>query len=178
MNLLDLGVLGLLIVGTAWGGLRGFVRIAAILITVVLGSVVAARCYQPVAQFFGAFTDSNVIQDYGGMSVVFVGFAVLTGVIARLVMRGVVAAELGWLNRLAGLVAGAALGVALGGLLIATLTMWLPPESGVLNGSALYPHWLTALQQAERALPNEVAAHLERYRTYLATGGARARGAR
>ena len=108
------------------------------------------------------------------MIVVFVGFAILTGLIARLVMRGVAAAELGWLNRLAGLVTGAALGFALGGLLIATLTMWLPPESSVLNGSTLYPHWLAALQQAERTLPDNVAAHLERYQTYLETARSRA----
>jgi membrane protein required for colicin V production len=163
MNLLDVILVGLVGVGALWGLIKGFVRIMAMLVTLVAGGLVAARCYAPVAGVVAQIITNPTLQRYVAMGIVFLGFAIVVGLLARWITHWVVAVELGWLNRLAGLVGGAALGFATGALLISILTVWLPQDDTLFEASRLYPRWLALLRQAQAVLPPDLVARFDQY---------------
>jgi membrane protein required for colicin V production len=173
MNLLDMLLAGLVVAGALWGLLKGFVRITAMLVTLVVGGIVAARCYAPVAGVVAQVITNPTLQRYVAMTIVFVGFALVVGLLARWITHWVVAVELGWLNRMAGLAAGAALGFATGALLISLLTVWLPENDTLFEASRLYPRWLALLRQAETVLPPNLTAHFNLYYQHIRDGAGR-----
>ncbi len=167
MNLLDILLAGLVSAGALWGLIKGFVRITAMLVTLVVGGIVAARCYAPVAGVVAQVITNPALQRYVAMTIVFVGFALVVGLLARWITHWVVAVELGWLNRMAGLAAGAALGFATGALLISMLTVWLPENDTLFEASRLYPRWLAMLRQAQAVLPPELSARFDQYYQHM-----------
>ena len=167
MNLLDVLLAGLILAGALWGLIKGFVRITAMLVTLVAGGIVAARCYAPVAGVVAQVITNPALQRYVAMTIIFVGFALAVGLLARWITHWVVAVELGWLNRMAGLAAGALLGFATGALLISMLTLWLPKNDTLFEASRLYPRWLALLRQAHAVLPPDLAARFDQYQQHM-----------
>ncbi|HEX9594034.1 MAG TPA: CvpA family protein [bacterium] len=139
MNLLDGMLCALLIVLVLLGVLKGLVKIGAALGGLALAVLFAGRLSPVVAQMFAANGLPEGVAAVVAYGVVFLAIILVAAVAAWLVTRGLEAADVGWLNRLLGGVAGLAMGLVAGSGVILGWTALTGPESPSLRHSALAP---------------------------------------
>jgi membrane protein required for colicin V production len=139
MNLLDGMLCALLIALVVLGAWKGLVKIGATLGGLALAMVFAGHLSPLVARMFvanGLPEGVAAVVAFGG---VFLAIILAAALSAWLVTRGLEAANVGWLNRLLGAVAGLALGLVAGSGVILGWTALVGPDSQALRDSALAP---------------------------------------
>jgi membrane protein required for colicin V production len=154
MNLLDGMLCALLIILVILGVLKGLVKIGATLGGLALAVLFAGRLSPVVGRMFAANGLPEGIAAVIAYGVVFLAIILAAAVAAWLVTRGLEAADVGWLNRLLGALAGLAMGLVVGSGVILGWTALLGPDSVTLRDSALAPavvrgnDWLLATTPA------------------------------
>lgn len=114
MGTVDLMITILLVIGLADGLIKGFVRQVISLASLLVG-VVAGNMFCPTLA--GMFGDAgSALARSVAFLLVFLGVVVAGALVARLLGRLVSAADMGWLNRIAGGVLGAAKCLVLAGV--------------------------------------------------------------
>lgn len=153
MNILDLILLVLILILGIWGTSKGLVRMIAMAISIFVGSIVAVRFYPSIQNLIDVFVGNGQLSKYLSMIIVFIGFAFLVSLLAKLIQKFIKAVELAWLNRLGGFAAGCVIGFIISSLIIIFLTVWLPPDNSYLNKSVLYPVWVDTVEKAKPLIP-------------------------
>ncbi len=170
MNVLDIAI-AIVLAGTAlYGLLKGFVRIAVGVAGFGISLAFALRlCSEGPAWFSGVFASAEAAVIAAFVALLVLGL-IGTAFAAFLAHRLVKSAQISWIDRLA----GTALGVGGGSLLIAGLlvglTTFLPAGSRVLEDSALVPYAIRISDVAAHVLPPDMA---EVYRERRARLGVR-----
>ena len=109
MNWLDVVLLILIAVGAITGYRFGLVQAAASFVAVMIGIALASRIGDKLTPLFGLLTDDVKSQEVGGFVLVLVVMVLLGMIASAMVMKGLGAIKLGWVNSVGGLVLGALL---------------------------------------------------------------------
>ena len=102
MNVVDIAIGVILIVGLLWGLSRGFIRMLFGLAALVLGIIAAGRMFAFVAEKVLFFLPGERVSEVAGFAVVFLIVFLAIVLTARLIGKALKLAALGWLDRLAG----------------------------------------------------------------------------
>ncbi len=102
MNVVDIAIGVILIVGLLWGLSRGFIRMLFGLAALVLGIIAAGRMFAFVAEKALFFLPGERVSEVAGFAVVFLIVFLAIVLTGRLIGKALRLAALGWLDRLAG----------------------------------------------------------------------------
>ncbi len=157
MNGLDIAILVVAGLGVLWGLRRGVLRMATSIVALVAG-IYFASIYYPATRGF-ALSHLPI----GPTAAAVIGYAVVFllvfGVIqttGSILIRLVHTVSLGWIDRLAGGVAGGAIAIAVAGLVLMLLTAVLPADAALISQSKLAPRVLTYADAMLAYIPPEV----------------------
>ena len=104
MNWLDVVLLILIAVGAIAGYRFGLVQTAASFVAVIIGIALASRIGDKLTPLFELLTDDEKSQEVGGFILVLVVMVLLGMIASAMVMKGMEAIKLGWVNSVGGLV--------------------------------------------------------------------------
>lgn len=162
MNALDIAIATGCVLAVLLGAARGLVRLLLVTGFLVLGWWLALRYQIPVARTLIGVDDGPGV--LVGFVVVFFGVALAGGFLGRLVVKLLRAADLRWVDRLAGAGVGLLVAVLLAAAALLPLAAMLPPETPIVAESALAPPLLRLTGYLLPLVPEEVQAAYERRR--------------
>jgi len=168
MNSLDIALASLLALVALLGVLKGAARIVAGLAGLLVAAWAAHRFAPAAAHILvanGAPAGVAGIAAYAAIFAVVVGIFAVAGWLAT---RGLAAAALGWVNRLAGAAAGLVLGLLLGAALILATAALLGGDAPLLARSQLAEPVLQVGGWLAAAAPDSVRNRVGRERERLA----------
>lgn len=109
MNWLDVVLLILIAVGAIAGYRFGLIQSAASFVAVIIGIALASRMGNKLTPLFELVTEDETAQEVGGFVLVLLVIVLLGMIASSIVMKGLGAIKLGWLNSVGGLGLGALL---------------------------------------------------------------------
>lgn len=168
MNGLDVAIVVAGGLGIVSGLGRGVLRMATAIVALA-GAIYFASIYYPAARdltlrYIPTTSTAAAVIGYAFVFLVVLGVIQTTG---SVLMRLVRSANLGWVDRLAGGVAGGAIALALTGLALMLLTAVLPTNSDLLKHSELAPPVLRYTDALIAFIPPEVKSIYEAKRNEL-----------
>lgn len=153
-NWLDIVLVVVVVVSVIIGLIKGFVRELLGLIVIILGIIVAARFFGPVAKIAGKFISSPTAANFVGFLLVFLVVliigGILSGFITKLTKRG-----LGLVNNLLGGAVGLLEGILVAGAVVFALLAF-PVNKGGLMGSRLAPLVYQVTKTVVQFIPQEL----------------------
>jgi membrane protein required for colicin V production len=168
MNSLDFGIIAIVGLSALSGLSRGALRMATSILSLVLGIYAASIYYGRAAALAHKYlSTSPTMSAVIGYAAVFLIVVVVIEYAGATVVRLAQIIHLSWIDRLAGGVMGAAIGVILAGFLVVGLTALLPPNPEVLRDSRLAPQVLGYNQVLKAYVPPEVKKSYEEKRAEL-----------
>lgn len=153
MNLLDICIMAICVVLALLGLLKGFVRQAVSIAGLILGHILAVRYnaeVQKLLQF--DFPHAGVAAYLLALLAVYIAVRLL----GLLIERWIRGTKLSGLDRLLGLLAGAAKGALLSILLVFLLVVILPRNAALVKNSKLAPRVLVAAEWLEKVFPDQI----------------------
>lgn len=163
MNLADLVILIVLLVGFVTGLARGFVRGVMGLAGLVLGMMLAAGNYGRLAEYAPSFIPGESGAEIASFIVIFLVVVVLVGVVARIIARALRLAALGWLDRLAGAALGVVMAAVVAGVFLLVAVMAGFQDERILVESATAPRVLGVTDLVVGVLPVEARKSIEEH---------------
>ena len=144
MNLFDIAAIVVLSVLVVYGAVKGIVRLALGVASMVFGWILAVRFCEPVAAMIWGPPDPQragpSVAPLGAFAIIFLTVAIAAALLAWLTTRMLSAIQLRWADRLAGAGVGLLLGIALVCASTLPLVALLPVGAGLLSNSALAPY--------------------------------------
>ena len=140
MNILDFVLFTILAIALVRGFIRGAIRQVASLLGIIAGFVLAGHLYLGVLRLLRSHLPSVPHLAIFSYAAVFAATWLVTILLGAMVVRFSRAILMGWADRLLGGVLGMLKGAAVGVVLVAILTIFLPENSQVLTGSLLSAH--------------------------------------
>ena len=163
MNLADLVILIVLLIGFTAGLARGFVRGLLGMVGLVLGVMIAAGNYERLAALAPSFIPGERGAEILSFIVIFLVVIVLVGVVARIIAKALRLAALGWLDRLAGAALGVAMAAVVAGVLLLLAVMAGFEEEKLLVESSTAPRVLRVTDMVVGVLPSEARKSVEEH---------------
>jgi membrane protein required for colicin V production len=168
MNGLDVAIVVVSALGVVWGLSRGLLRMVTSIVALG-GALYFASVYYPQAReialkYLGVNATIAAVIGYAIVFLLVFGVIETSGTILVRLVRTV---HLGWIDRLAGGVAGGAVSIAVAGLALMLVTTILPTDAQLLKQSELTPHVLTYTDALMRYIPPEVRDIYDRKRREL-----------
>lgn len=162
MNGLDYAIIAAIAVGALYGLSRGALRMLTSVLSLIVAAYVASIKYEWVAgwvrhQFAANPTMSAVI----GYAVIFVAVFAVIEIAGRMAIRAAEIAHLNWLDRLGGLIFGAAIAAALTGIAVMLMTAVMPADARLLSQSQLARRTVAYNQTLLKYVPKEVKTAYE-----------------
>ena len=155
---LDAVLAAILVMALGYGLWKGFVRMALGVAGVVVTATLALRFAGEGPNWFRGILASRAAAQAAAFAVVFLLGTIATALVAWVAHRLVSAAQIGWLDRLAGgtvSVLGAAFLLA---ALFVTISVFVPGLAPVSRGSALAPYLWRVADLTALVLPPSMAA--------------------
>lgn len=143
MNLFDLAAIVAVSVLVVYGAVKGIVRLALWVASMVFGWILAVRFCEPVAALIWGPPDPQSgpsVAPLGAFAIIFLTVAIAAALLAWLTTRMLSAIQLRWVDRQAGAGVGLLLGIALVCAATIPLVAFLPVGAGLLRDSALAPY--------------------------------------
>jgi membrane protein required for colicin V production len=170
LNGLDYAIIAVIGLGTIYGFSRGALRMVTSLLSLI-GGLYAASLYHGAAanlasREFGAGAATARIIGYVAVFVlVFLAIEIAGNIVIRLIQL----VRMGWIDRLIGGAAGAALAAIALGFAIMAMMMLLPARAEILKNSLLAPELLTWDNALLNCIPPELKAQYESRRADFLT---------
>jgi membrane protein required for colicin V production len=155
MTWLDWVFLVVLVSSVVGSIVKGFVREAISLASVVIGIIVACWYFAPVGRFFVSFVKTQDIADLIGFILVFVGCVLAGSLISFVVSKFVQAASLQWFDRLLGAAFGLLRGWLIGSVLFLCLTAF-PVKLESVRDAKFAPYLLMGARVLSVMVPAEL----------------------
>ena len=135
MNWLDIVIIVIAAVFGLVGLWRGAIRTAFGIAGLVLGIILAGRCYQPFAALLspGGASWAGI----AAYAIILIATMIVAGVIGWIVAKLVHITLLGWLDRLVGGILGVGIGLLLVAAMLAIVSKYLPGSVETISQSAL-----------------------------------------
>jgi membrane protein required for colicin V production len=156
-SMVDFVILAILIYSIVRSTMRGFVREIYIVMAALVGSILAAWFYRPVANLFKDVVRTENLALFLGFSLIFVGTLVVGAVITWLITRFMKLAKLQWADRLLGAAFGFIRGWMIGAVILLALTAFEVQTERVRN-SMLAPYFLPGSRAIAVIAPYELKA--------------------
>jgi membrane protein required for colicin V production len=168
MNTLDIAIIVAVGFGVMAGLGRGLLQMAVSLIALA-GGIYFAYLYYPAVRDFTLkhVSVTPTVAAVIGYAVVFFVVAIIVHSAGAVLMRLVRTVNLGWIDRLAGGVAGGAIILAVVGLILMLMAAMLPADSALLKNSQLTPSVLHYTGALLAYIPPEVKTLYENKRKEL-----------
>jgi len=162
LNGLDYTIIAVIGLGVIYGFSRGALRMVTSLLSLI-GGLYAASLYHGAAadiagREFGAGTATARIIGYVA---VFVLVFIAIEIVGNMVIRLVQLVRMGWIDRLIGGAAGAALATIALGFVIMAMMVLLPPRAEILKNSQLAPELLNWDNRLLDRIPPELKEQYE-----------------
>ena len=155
MNVFD-GILLIILAGCSFVGLfKGFTKTVFSLGSVFIGLWIAPRLAEPVAGILQRSWSSEVGTQVLGFVISFliiVGLVMLAGKTLSKILKKL---ELGWIDRLAGVLLGAYVGVLAGGLLVYLVGLGINPDTTFWKDASSKRYFVSIFRATVQAIPRE-----------------------
>ncbi len=161
MSVLDILIALVFASCALYGVIRGFVRLAIGLAGLVASLALALRLAESGPRWFEGIFQAESASRFAAFLVVLVAGLIATALLSWLAFRLVRAAQVGWMDRLAGGLVGVGGALVVVCALLVGLTTFMPPGSTLLSSSRLLPYVIGAADVAATILPPRMA---EEYR--------------
>ena len=162
LNGLDYAIIAIVGLGALYGLGRGALRMATSILSLALGLYAASMWYQRVGAYVeGQFKTSPTVSQAIGYAIVFLLVFVAIEFAGRRIIMLVNLVNLGCIDRLAGAVFGAVLGVVLAGLTIVAITAFSAPNPPMITDSQFAPTVLAYNEALLAYVPPEVKKEYE-----------------
>jgi membrane protein required for colicin V production len=162
LNGLDYAIIAIVGFGALYGLGRGALRMATSILSLALGLYAASMWYQRVGAYLETlFKTSPTLSQVIGYAIVFLLVFVAIEFAGRRVIMLVNLVNLGCIDRLAGGVFGAVLGVVLAGLTIVAITAFSAPNPPMITDSQFAPTVLAYNEALLAYVPAEVKKEYE-----------------
>ena len=162
LNGLDYAIIAIIGLGALYGLGRGALRMATSILSLALGLYAASMWYQRVGAYVeGQFKTSPTVSQAIGYAIVFLLVFVAIEFAGRRIIMLVNLVNLGCIDRLAGAVFGAVLGVVLAGLTIVAITAFSAPNPPMITDSQFAPTVLAYNEALLAYVPPEVKKEYE-----------------
>jgi membrane protein required for colicin V production len=156
-SILDLLILAILAYSIVRSTMRGFMREIYILVSVLVGSILASWFYRPVGNLFKDVVRTENLALFLGFSLIFVGTLVAGAVVTWLVTRFMKRVKLQWADQLLGAAFGFIRGWMIGAVVLLVLTAFDVQTERIKN-SALAPYFLPGSRAIAVITPYELKA--------------------
>ncbi len=161
MNVADVAIWILLVIGFVSGLARGFVRGLMSLVGLFLGIVVAAGNCRRLADPLLSSVPGDRAPEIVAFVIIFVVVALLVGVVARIISKALKLAALGWLDRLAGAALGIIMASMVAGILLLLAVMGGLEGKRAFAESEMAPRVIGLTDVAVSLLPEEARDRIE-----------------
>jgi membrane protein required for colicin V production len=162
LNGLDYAIIAIVGFGALYGLGRGALRMATSILSLALGLYAASMWYQRIGAYVeGQFKTSPTLSHVMGYALVFILVFVAIEFAGRRIIMLVNLVNLGCIDRLAGGVFGAVLGVVLAGLTIVAITAFSAPNPPMITDSQFAPTVLAYNEALLAYVPPEVKKEYE-----------------
>jgi membrane protein required for colicin V production len=168
MNGLDYFILALITLGGAYGAVRGGLRQATSIVSLLLAVFIASMYYAEAGQI--AQSQLGVSPKVGaaiGYVALFAAVFVAVEIGGSVLSTVLHTVHLGWADRLVGAVIGAGVCAALAGLIVIVLMALLPADAELLKNSELAPSALAYNRLVLSYVPDELKREYEKKRDEL-----------
>jgi membrane protein required for colicin V production len=155
MNLLDLGIIVILLLVGLRGYFRGLLQEISVIFGLVAGLVFAAHYYPRLARVLAQWVHTPLYARIISFLVILVLCYWLIRIAGHFLQRFLSFAFLGSLDRLLGGAFGLLKGAVVLGFLLTLITLWVPKDSKLLRESVVAPYLKTVYAQALVLLPEE-----------------------
>ncbi len=153
MNWLDMVIMVAIGVAAFIGVRKGIIKMAATLVGLVVGVVLAGRYYALFSKWL-FFIPWPGLAKVAAFAIIFIGVMVLATVLARLLERATSAIMLGWVNRLVGGILGVVVGAIFCGAFLAMWVKFLGITQAIAE-SRIAPILLSQFPRVLALLPGE-----------------------
>lgn len=161
-NGLDYAIIAIIGFGGLYGLGRGALRMATSILSLALGLYAASTLYLPVVAYIQkALRTSPPVSRALGYAIIFLVVLLAIEIAGRRVIMLVNLVNLGCLDRLAGGVFGAGIGVVLAGLIIVAITAFSAPNPPMITDSQFAPTVLAYNEALLAYVPPEVKKEYE-----------------
>ena len=161
MNVFDIGVVILLVIGMAMGLARGFVRILIGILSLVVAFILANRYQDAITSVLTSRHVSPTPARVGAYILVFVATMFAGGLVAWAVGKMLKLAMLSWADRLAGGALGILAAILAAAFLVHPLVASSPEGSHLLATSKLAPYVSVVADLGNAVAPDGVAKRYE-----------------
>jgi membrane protein required for colicin V production len=155
MNLLDLGIIVILLLVGLRGYFRGFLQEVSVIVGLVIGLIFAAHYYLRVARLLAQWVYTPLYARIISFLVILVLCYWLIRIAGHFLHRFLSIAYLGSLDRVLGGAFGLVKGTVILGFILTLITLSVPKDSKLLQESVIAPYLRTAYEQALVLLPEE-----------------------
>jgi len=163
LNTLDYAIIAIVVLGGLYGLGRGAIRMAASILSIILGVAAASAWYQRVGALVQQHLNTSPTVSAGiGYAVTFLVVAAIIGTAGQRVVRLAHVINLNLIDRIGGAVFGAALAAVFAGVDLLILAAVLPPDSTLIRDSRLAPRVLAYNQSLETFVPPEMKELFQR----------------
>ncbi|KAB1440283.1 CvpA family protein [Pseudodesulfovibrio senegalensis] len=159
MNFLDITLIIITVIFLARGFFRGLVKEIISLVSIGLAYFMASRYHEVLSPHLKVYLSSETTIRALSYVLIFFGVLLICWVLAKIIRQFLELALLGWLDRSAGAVFGAAEGALLCLLLLLLLQSFMP-DAQFLRDSQIVPHVQPAVDKLADFTPSDVRSTL------------------
>ena len=156
MNTLDIIVLIVIGISTAYGIWKGLIKQVFSIAGIIAGYVVASHYYIPFSSYL-KFNDQNLAKILSFI-LIFIGCVIIATVLAFIVNKIFRLPGLGFINSFLGGVVGFLKGFLLIAIAVIVLIALLSAENQLLSRSVTVPYILRGINTAENMIPRDIKA--------------------
>ncbi|MBM4289038.1 MAG: CvpA family protein [Deltaproteobacteria bacterium] len=155
MNLLDLGILVILLLVGLRGYYRGLLQEVSVIVGLVAGLIIAAHYYLSLARMMAQWVHTPLYSRIISFLMILMASYWIIRIAGHFLHRFASAIYLGSLDRVLGGAFGIVKGGVILGFLLTVITLMVPKDSKLLQESMSAPFLRLAYQQTLRLLPPE-----------------------
>lgn len=163
MNVTDVVIIVILLIGFFSGIGRGFVRGLLGLIALVVGIMIASGNYQRLADSVLSFMPGHKGPEILGFVVIFLVVVLLVGLLGRIISRALRHVSLGWLDRLAGAILGVVVASVILSVILLVVAMAGLEDQKLLAESRMAPRVIGVTDVVVSILPADVRERIEEH---------------
>lgn len=161
MNVTDVVIIVVLLIGFFSGIGRGFIRGILGLVALVVGIMIASGNYQRLADTALTFIPGENWPEILSFVVIFLVVVLLVGLVGRIISRALRSASLGWLDRLAGAILGLIVASVVLSVLLLLAAMAGLEDQKLLAESRMAPRVIGVTDVVVSILPEDARMRIE-----------------
>jgi len=171
MNALDIALLVAVALFIVYGAVKGLVRLVLGSVSIGMGVLLACWYHAPVERLLAGSIQSERFRFFLAFGLVFLATLAGFAILVWLVTRTLEAANLRWIDRVAGALLGLGLATVLLAALLVPLTAYLPADSNLVGGSRISPYVLKISSLVKSIVPESLRKRYEEARTRMTAAG-------